>query len=147
MGLKFSKSRGTLYAMKKYKIVYDLNEPDPPRPHELHAARIVAEYFHSDLVFIRKSNNSTPDLKVKKTKQVWELKSPLGNGKRTMANNIRAASHQSTNIILDLSRCKMNNDRAISRIRSFLEGSDAHISKLLVIDKKGNTLDFSNKNR
>ena len=39
------------------------------------------------------------------------------------------------NIVLDLSRCKMNNDRALSRIRGFLKSGDTHIKKLLVIEK------------
>ena len=36
--------------MQKFTIKYDLNDPDPPKPHELHAAKIVADHFQSDLV-------------------------------------------------------------------------------------------------
>ena len=133
--------------MKKFIIMYDLNSSDPPKPHELYASKILAEYFQSDLIFIRKSIGSSPDLKVKKTNQVWELKSPLGNGKRTMSNNLRGASHQSKYIVLDLTRCKMNNMNALSRINGFLKSGDAHIEKLLVIDKMGNVLDFLSKKR
>lgn len=126
-----------------YRIIQDLNDPDPPREHEKHAARIIAEYFRSDLVFVRKGPSSTPDIKILKTNQVWELKSPLGNGKRTMANNLREASGQSKNIILDLSRCKMNNKNALSRVRGFLNSGDSHIKRLLVIEKNGKVIDFS----
>ena len=127
--------------MNQYKVTYDLNDPDPPKAHELYAARIIANHFHSDLIFIRKTASSTPDLKIVKTGQIWELKSPLGNGKRTMSNNLRNASHQSKNIIIDLSRCKMNNLNAISRINDFLKSGDAHIKKLLIIDKSKKVLD------
>lgn len=139
--------RTTAVKKKNYNVIYDLSDPDPPKKHERHAAKIVAEYFESDLIFIRKGFGTTPDLKIIKTNQIWELKSPLGNGKRTMANNLREASGQSKNIILDLTRCKMNNHKALSRIRSFLKSGDAHIKKLLVIDKSGKILDFLSKKR
>lgn len=84
----------------------------------------------------------SPDLKIKVTGRVWELKSPLGNGKRTISNNLRDASHQSENIILDLTRCKMNNMRAISRIHGFFNSGDAKIKRLLVIDKGKKVIDF-----
>ena len=126
-----------------YRIIQDLNDPDPPREHEKHAARIIAEYFRSDLVFIRRGPSSTPDIIIIKTNQVWELKSPLGNGKRTMANNLRGASGQSKNIVLDLSRCKMNNKNALSRVRGFLNSGDSHIKKMLIIEKNGKVIDFS----
>lgn len=133
--------------MKNFIIIYDLNDPDPPKPHELRASKIIAEYFQSDLVFIRKSISSTPDLRVKRTGQIWELKSPLGNGKRTISNNLREASRQSKNIILDLTRCKMNNVNALSRINGFLKSGDSHIKKLLVIDKSKKVLDYSIKKK
>ena len=131
--------------MIRYKIIYELNEPDPLRPLELYAANIVANYFRSNIVFIRKMPHTTPDLYVIKTRQSWKLKSPLSNGKRTIANNLRNASRQSKKIIIDLSRCKMNNTRAITRIHGFLKSGDAHIEKLLVIDKSGKVIDFYSK--
>ena len=133
--------------MQKFTIKYDLSDPDPPKPHELRAAKVVASYFQSDIVFIRKTIGSTPDLKIKRTNQIWELKSPLGNGKRTISNNLREASGQSDKIILDLTRCKMNNRRALSRVNGFLESGDAHIKKLLVIDKSKNVLVFLDKKK
>lgn len=111
------------------------------------AAKILAELFKSDLIFIRRGPSSTPDILVKRTGQIWELKSPLGNGKRTMANNLREASRQSKNIVMDLFRCKMNNQSALSRIRGFLNSGDAHLKKLLVIDKSGKIIDFLAKKR
>ena len=133
--------------MRRYRVTQDLDETDPPKEHEKAAAKILAEYFKSNLVFIRRGPNTTPDLKVIKTGQVWELKSPLGDGKRTMSNNIREASLQSKYVIIDLSRCKMNNRNALSRIRGFLSSGDAHLKRLLVIDKSGKVIDFLPKRR
>lgn len=130
-----------------YQIIQDLSEPDPPKEHEKHAAKILAEHFKSDIVFIRKGPSSSPDIKVVKTNQTWELKSPLGNGKRTIANNLRNASSQSDFIVLDLSRCKMNNQNALAKIRGFLASGDAHIRKLLVIEKSGKVVDFLPRKR
>ena len=133
--------------MKTYKIIQELNDTDPPKEHEKEAAKILAEYFRSDLLFMRKKANTTPDLKNLSTGQRWEIKSPLGNGKRTIANNLREASHQSENVVLDLSRCKINNQSALSRVRGFLSSGDAHIKRLLVIDKSKKVIDFSNSKR
>ncbi|MBQ3353369.1 hypothetical protein IJG89_03465 [Candidatus Saccharibacteria bacterium] len=128
--------------LKSYKITYNLNELDPPKSHKLNAANLIANYFESNLVFIRKAPCATPDLYIVKTHQLWELKSPLGNGKRTISNNLREASSQSKNVILDLSRCKMNNERALSKVQGFINSGDAHIKKLIVIKKSGEVVDF-----
>lgn len=90
----------------KYKVIIETDIVDPPKDHEIKAALIVAnKYFESDIMFLRQSTYSTPDIEVKGTR--WEIKSPLGNGKKTIDNNLRAAAKQSTNVILDLSRTKM----------------------------------------
>lgn len=130
---------------KQYKITYDLNAPEPPKPHEIYAAKILAPHFQSDIIFIRKKSSVSPDLEIVKLHQIWELKSPLGNGKRTMANNLREASDQADNVVLDLSRCKMNNDNAISRISAFLRSGDTKIKRLLVIQKDKKVLTFDVK--
>ena len=56
--------------MKKYRIIHNLNDPDPPKEHEYKAAKMLAVYFESDLIFLKKRINGSPDLKVKKTGQV-----------------------------------------------------------------------------
>ncbi|MDO5480709.1 MAG: hypothetical protein Q4F58_03520 [Candidatus Saccharibacteria bacterium] len=131
--------------IKTYMISYDLNDPEPPKPHEQYAARIVSDYFESDIVFIRKKAGSSPDFIIVRSNQIWELKSPLGNGKRTIANNLREASHQSENVILDLSRCKMNNMNALARIGFFLKNGNAKFKRLLVIQKDKKILTYDVK--
>ena len=41
----------------------------------------------------------------------------------------------------------MNNIRALSRVNGFLESGDAHIKKLLVIDKRKKVLVFLDKKK
>ena len=78
----------------KYKVIVETGVIDRPQDHEIKAALIVANgYFKSEVVFLRQSTYSTPDIDVNGDK--WEIKSPLGNGKKTIENNLRAARKQS----------------------------------------------------
>ena len=83
----------------------------------------------------------TPDLLI--NKEIWELKSPKGNSKNTMRNNIKGARKQSTNIVVDLRRCKMNKQKAISRIRDVYKKRKRKAGKYYVILKNGKILDIT----
>ena len=87
------------------------------------------------MAFVKKNNTAkSADLKIKN--QIWEIKSPTGNSKRTMQNNLRDADDQSPNIIINLVRCKMPPEKAISRLNFQLK--KAHkVKRLLVILKSG----------
>ena len=65
---------------------------------------------------------------------MWELKSPLGRGKRTIQNNIRKANQQCANIVVDLRFCKINEEQAIQRVRYEVLRMTS-IKKVLVITK------------
>ena len=71
----------------------------------------------------------------------WEMKSPTGDGKRTIMNTIQNASHQCNNLIVDLRRCKIKEDRAISELRYHFKLSK-RIRRLRVITKDEKILDF-----
>lgn len=106
-----------------------------PSAEEMLVARVLADYFKSDVKFIKRSNIAeTADLKIKNV--IWEIKSPLGDGKRTMQNNLRKADNQSPNIIINLSRCKMPMQRAVSRIKHELNRANS-IKRLIIITKAG----------
>lgn len=64
----------------------------------------------------------------------WEIKSPIGNSKRTIQNNLREASRQSSNVIIDLRQCKMSTTSALARIRYILRQNHS-IKKLITILK------------
>lgn len=129
----------------EYKIIEALDETDPPKPHEKRATKIIAEYFQSDVKFIRRSISSSPDIYVVKTGKVWEIKSPTGGSKRTIANNLRDASDQSKNVFLNLSRINMNQSQALSRVRDFVFGKyskSCHLKQLKVITKDKKIIDI-----
>ena len=72
----------------------------------------------------------------------WEMKSPEGDGKRTIKNTVQNASHQSENIIIDLQRCKTDEERALREIDRYFRLS-RRLKRLKVITKDKRILDFS----
>jgi len=82
--------------MRQYEVIVNTSVADRPKDHEMKAALIVANnHFRSDVVFLRPEIYKTPDLEINSAR--WELKSPLGQGKKTIENNMRAARRQSEN--------------------------------------------------
>ena len=72
---------------------------------------------------------------------VWEVKAPIGDGKNNAQNTMKNAKDQSRNIIIDLQRCKMDDDRAVKEFeREFLKLK--HLKRLKIIKKNGETVDF-----
>jgi hypothetical protein len=116
----------------KYKIIVETDINDPPKSYEFEAAIIIAGHFKSDVIFIRPENFKTPDFDVNGIK--WELKSPMGGSVRTIENNMRSARKQSLNLIVDLSRIKLHQQQALSRIKFFLSKPNQY-RKVLVITK------------
>ena len=71
----------------------------------------------------------------------WEMKAPIGDGKYTVQNIMQAAVQQSNNIIIDLRRSKMVEEKAIREyVREFKGSKGAR--RLRIIKKSGETLDF-----
>lgn len=125
----------------KYKVIVETNVIDSPQLHEMKAALIVAnEYLKSDVMFLRQENYSTPDIEVGSVR--WEIKSPLGNGKKTIENNLRAARKQSKNIIIDFSRMKLHQTKAIANIKFYLKNSPNQFDKVIVITKAKKTIEM-----
>ena len=144
----FQKAYGAiLYTMtkkstKKYTVYTEKGADIKPWPHELAAAELLAEYFKSDIVLIRRAACRTPDLFILKTSIRWELKSPTGNGKRTIQNNLRETSGQSENVILDLSRAKLSDRQGISRTKNFFKTGRSQIKRLKIITKQLEIIDI-----
>ncbi len=107
-----------------------------PRPErfEIEAASIVAEYFGADAKFIARATGKTPDIIVGRIE--WEIKSPLGSGKHVIENQVKRASKQSLNVIIDARRCKLH----IAKVRSQLKysvGFRTRLKRVLLINKRG----------
>ena len=118
----------------KYKVIVETGIVDSPQGHELKAALILAnEYFKANIVFLRPGIHSSPDVECDGEK--WEIKSPLGSGKKTIENNLRAARKQSKKIVIDFTRMKLHQTKAIANIKFYIKNSPGQFDKVIVITK------------
>jgi len=87
----------------KYEVIIKTDLKDRPKDHELSAALILANHFGANAIFLCPQLDKTPDIEIDGMR--WEIKSPKGDGKKTIENNFRAARKQSLNV-MDLRRIK-----------------------------------------
>ena len=116
----------------KYQVIVKTDLVDLPKEHELSAALILAHHFKTNVTFLRPEHARTPDIDVNSVK--WEIKSPMGNGKRTIDNNFNEARRQSKNLVIDLRRIKMHQSKANARINFYLS-TPHHFKRVLIITK------------
>lgn len=134
---------GKASIMAEYNVITPYNIKPEPRPSEQRVARIMAQYFQSDIQFVPTSSVSrTPDLFIVRLHQLWEIKNIRGNGKRTMANNLRTAQHQSENVIISLFETKMTGDQAVARARDYLKSGPVKIKHLIIITKSERVIEI-----
>jgi len=112
-----------------------------PEPHELDTAKFFNK-LGKDVEFLTPSRTKgmrNPDIKMNGV--LWEIKAPQNNGKHTIEHIFRKALKQSKNIIFDLRRTQMSNDKSISQItRQFTLIKD--VKRLLIISKSNKLLDL-----
>lgn len=117
---------------KSYRVIISDKITPPPNMQEISAAQIIMKFLQTNVYFVQRSPLKTADLKINGA--YWEIKSPIGGSKRTIQNNLREASRQSSNVIIDLRRCKIPTTSALARIRHELKKS-CPIKRLLVITR------------
>ena len=114
----------------------------PPERHELETAKYFAALGY-DIEFIPPSNSPnmrTPDIYMDGVS--WEIKCPRGRSKRTIENNFRKAKEQSENIIFDLRRISISEEKCILELKQrFAQKRD--VKRLPIIKKNGELLKFS----
>ena len=125
------------------KIIFEGQSRKQLRFHEVNAILLLLDYFNTDITCINPGAGKTPDLRIKGIE--WELKSPQGDGVKTIENILKKAAKQSENIILDFSRIKMNGIQALSRTRYYLRNNKHRIKKLIVITKSHKIIDFKDE--
>ena len=87
------------------KVIFERQSRKQLRFHEVNAILLLFDYFDTDITCISPGSGKTPDLRIRGIE--WELKSPQGDGVKTIENILKKAAKQSDSIILDLSRIKM----------------------------------------
>lgn len=125
---------------RTYEIIVKTDPVDFPHDHEMAAAIILAYHFKADVIFLRPERDKTPDIEAGGTR--WEIKSPRGNAKKTIENNLRLARKQSSNIVIDLTRSKMHQTQAIARVRFYVRTQAHTIKRLKIITKTQKFIDI-----
>ena len=74
----------------------------------------------------------------------WEMKSPTGDGKWLINKRFHEALHQSPNVIFDLRRMKMSEERAIRELKKEFKLAKA-AKRLLIVTKKQKIIDINKK--
>ncbi|MCR4590451.1 MAG: hypothetical protein K5668_06495 [Lachnospiraceae bacterium] len=82
---------------------------------------------------------NTPDMEMSGI--IWEMKSPQGKSKNTIKHTFQNAGHQSSNVIIDLQRCKLADEDALKDIRYHYKISK-RIKRLKVIMKEKKSLTY-----
>ena len=123
--------------------IYDIQFEDgaEPEPHEIQTALFLKKKG-KDIKFLAPKNKDcikTPDIVMDKLK--WEIKAPISNSSRVMEHALRSASKQSSNIIIDLRRCKLSDERAMHQI-TFTARKRTAIRRLLIITKSQKIIDL-----
>ena len=125
---------------RKYEVIVRTDPEDSPKDHEMSAAVLLAYHFKSDVIFLRPERKKTPDIDVRGVK--WEIKSPKGDGRKTIDNNLRTARKQSHSIVIDLRRAKLHQKKAEARIRYYLVSGPHEIERLKIIAKHRKIIDI-----
>ena len=123
-----------------YSVIIPKELYPKPSNREMTAAYILIDFFNSDIKFVVRNDNKTPDFLIKG--KYWELKSPTGNGKYNLQHALRNAAKQSENIIIDARFSKIH----INKIKNELNYQFKHsknIKRLLLIDKQKNMVEIS----
>lgn len=101
------------------------------QPHELVVASILS-WTGFEVEFLPVASIHTADIKFRGRE--WEIKSPKGKSSRTIENNMRLALKQFDNIVIDLSRIKMNEEKALKEVRR-QAGLMRRVKKVIIITK------------
>ena len=125
------------------QIIIPVGHPNPPEPHEVDTALILAQHFRCTVEFL-----IPVDDYLRKTADIvmlgvdWEMKSPIGDSKSTIGNQFHAASKQSKHIVIDTRRTSLEYERIEKSV--FLEMKKrADIKKVVLINKSGEVVEIS----
>ena len=124
------------------KIIIPVGHPNPPAPHEIDVATILASHYKTTVEFIMPIDDfkrKTPDIKMLDVE--WEIKSPKGKSKSTISNQLRRGSKQSQNLIIDTRQTKLKYVEIERRVR-FVVKSSTSIKKVVFINKSGKVVEL-----
>ncbi|MCL1804546.1 MAG: hypothetical protein FWG28_00845 [Clostridiales bacterium] len=117
------------------KVIIPVGHPNPPEPHEVDAAMVLARHYQTTVEFLV----PVDDYKRKSADIVmlgveWEIKCPIGKSRYTIQEQFRRASKQSKYIIIDSRRTKLNDDDIEKSILHEIRKRPS-IKRVLLVDK------------
>ena len=113
-----------------------------PDEREFAAAEVFAKLGFDVEFLLENRTKGAKSADIQMNGVIWEIKSPTGNGKRTVEKQFHRASGQSQNIIID-SRWS---DIEENKFREMVEQqwrSRRSVKRIVLIAKNGTTLDFN----
>jgi hypothetical protein len=122
-------------AKNKASVVISPSITPPPEEHEVSAAWILARHYSCTIEFLKPLGGyrmHTPDFVMMAVE--WELKSPLGDKRRTIRNNLDLAKEQSPNIVIDTRRTKLRDDWIEAELRRQIK-IKKRIYRIIMISK------------
>ena len=130
--------------MKKIiaQVIISESISPPPEKHEVSAAWILARHYNCCIEFLKPLDGykrKTPDFVMNALE--WEIKSPTGNAKRTIRNNIDMAKIQSPNIVIDTRRTKHPDEWIEAELKKQCEIKKG-IYRMTMITKDENVLEI-----
>lgn len=117
----------------------------PPEEHEISAAWILARHYQCVIEFLKPLDGykrKTPDFVMNALE--WEMKSPTGNSKTTISNNLLAAKLQSPNIVFDARRTKIDDKKIESELTKYISQKKS-IYRIIMIAKDETVFEIRRK--
>jgi hypothetical protein len=120
------------------QVIIPLDHPNPPLPHEVETAWVLAHHFQCDVEFlipVYDYKRKTADIIMLGVE--WELKCPTGASKATIENQLRKITKQALNIVIDTRRTTLEYETIEKRVLFELKNrpSMKRIHRFILIDK------------
>jgi hypothetical protein len=123
------------------KVIIPAGHPNPPEPHEIEAAQILALHFRGTVEFIIPVGDykrTSPDMLI--SGRLYEHKSPIGKTKATIGKHLHRARRQAPNIIMDFRRMPIADSILDRWLRD--EMRSRKIKRVLCIQKDKTVVDI-----
>jgi len=116
--------------------------PNPPTSHEVDVALILTRHYRTTVEFLI----PVDDYKRKSADVVilgveWEIKCPRGASKSTISNQLRWASKQARNIILDTRHTRLEYNGIKNKVQLEVNRKST-IRKVVLINKSGEVVEI-----
>jgi len=125
------------------QVIIPASHPNPPEPHEIEAAWVLARHFQCTVEFMIPIDDymrKTADIIMHGVE--WEIKSPIGESKSTIGNQFKTASKQSKHIVIDTRRTTLEYDRIEKSVHHEMK-KRVTIKRVILINKSAIVVEIS----